>query len=69
MCGSTVDIQSPTAEIRQGKQKKKIEITDQKYNGLPYYTAPNSDFSTEPRPIPTAPPSLAAKFFSQVRFV
>jgi len=26
------------AEIRQGKKrKKKIEITGQKYNGLPYY--------------------------------
>jgi len=36
-----VDIQSPTAEIRRGKkekkEKKKIEITGQKYNGLPYY--------------------------------
>jgi len=33
-----VDIQSPTAEIRQGKKrrKKKIETTGQKYNGLPY---------------------------------
>jgi len=39
MCGSMVDIQSPTAEIRRGKkeEKKKIEITGQKYNGLPYY--------------------------------
>jgi len=25
MCGSTVDIQSSTAEIRRGKKKKKIE--------------------------------------------
>jgi len=38
-----VDIQSPTAEIRREKKKmkeerKKIEITGQKYNGLPYYT-------------------------------
>jgi len=36
-----VDIQSATAEIRRGKKKKeegkKIEITGQKYNGLPYY--------------------------------
>jgi len=35
-----VDIQSPTIEIRQGKkeeERKKIETTDQKYNGLPYY--------------------------------
>jgi len=33
------DIQSPTAEIRQGKkerEKKKEETTGQKYNGLPY---------------------------------
>jgi len=38
MCGSMVDIQSPTAEIRRGKKKKKIEITGQKYtHGLPYY--------------------------------
>jgi len=36
-----VDIQSPTAEIRRGKkeeeEERKIEITGQKYNGLPYY--------------------------------
>jgi len=39
-----VDIQSTAAEIRPGKKrkkeerrKKKIEITGQKYNGLPYY--------------------------------
>jgi len=42
MSGSMADIQSATAEIRQGKKKeerrkKKIEITVQKYNGLPYY--------------------------------
>jgi len=41
MCRSMVDIQSPTAEIMRGKKKKeegkKIEITGQKYNGLPYY--------------------------------
>jgi len=42
MYGSTVDIQSPTAEIRRGKKKKErrkkiVEITGQKYNGLPYY--------------------------------
>jgi len=39
MCQSTVNIQSPTAEIRPGKKKdrkKKIEeATGQKYNGLP----------------------------------
>jgi len=38
-----VDIQSTAAEIMRGKKrkkeerKKKIEITGQKYNGLPYY--------------------------------
>jgi len=36
-----VDIQSAAAEIRRGKKKKeerkKIETTGQKYNGLPYY--------------------------------
>jgi len=40
MWGSMVDIQSTAAEIRRGKKKKKerkIEITGQKYNGLPYY--------------------------------
>jgi len=41
MCGSMVDIQSTAAEIRRGKKKeerrRKIEITGQKYNGLPYY--------------------------------
>jgi len=35
------DIQSPTAEIRQGKKeeerRKKEETTGQKYNGLPCY--------------------------------
>jgi len=41
MCGSVVDIQSPTAEIRRGKKieaerRRKIEITGQKYNGQPY---------------------------------
>jgi len=36
--GSMVDIQSPTAEIRQGKKDRKTdeETTAQKYNGLPY---------------------------------
>jgi len=37
-----VDIQSPTAEIRQGKKKdRKIEeeTTGQKYNGLSKYRA------------------------------
>jgi len=36
-----VDIQSAAAEIRRGKKeerrRRKIEITGQKYNGLPYY--------------------------------
>jgi len=33
-----VDIQSVTAEIRQGKkeEQRKKETTGQKYNGLPY---------------------------------
>jgi len=40
MCGSIVDIQSPTAEIRRGirkkkdeERRKKKETTGQKYNG------------------------------------
>jgi len=43
LCGSMVDIQSPTAEIKRGKKKKeeerkkKKETTGQKYNSLPYY--------------------------------
>jgi len=39
MCGSIVDIQSPTAEIRRGKKdrRRKLETTGKKYNGLPYY--------------------------------
>jgi len=33
-----VDIQPAAAEIRRGKKRRrKIEITGQKYNGLPYY--------------------------------
>jgi len=32
-----VDIQSTAAEIRRGKERRKIEITGQKYNGLPCY--------------------------------
>jgi len=32
MCGSMVDIQSVTTEIRRGKKKKKEETTEQKYN-------------------------------------
>jgi len=31
MCGSTVDIQYPNAEIRQGKKKKEEETTGLKY--------------------------------------
>jgi len=39
MCGSMVDIQSLTAEIRRGKKKEERykETTGQKYNGLPYF--------------------------------
>jgi len=38
MCGSMVDIQSMAAETRRGqKERRQIEITGQKYNGLPYY--------------------------------
>ena len=40
MCESMADIQSAAAEIRRGKKKerkKKVDITGQKYNGLPYY--------------------------------
>jgi len=34
---SMADIQSPTAEIRRGKKRrKKEETTGQKYNGLTY---------------------------------
>jgi len=37
MCGSMVDIQSATAEIRPGKKdRRKKETIGQKYNGLPY---------------------------------
>jgi len=33
MCGSMVDIESPTTKIRRGKEEgRKIEITGQKYN-------------------------------------
>jgi len=38
MYGSMVDIQSMAAEIREeNKEERKIEITGQKHNGLPYY--------------------------------
>jgi len=39
MCGSMVDIQSPTAEIRQGKkeERKKKKPQDENMYGLPYY--------------------------------
>jgi len=39
MCGSMVDIQSTTAEIRRGKKdrKKTEETTGHKCNGLPYF--------------------------------
>ena len=35
MCGSMVDIQSPTAEIRQGKKRKKKKPQDENIYGLP----------------------------------
>jgi len=40
MCGSMVDIHSQTAEISRGtkeEERRKLETTGQKYNGLPYY--------------------------------
>jgi len=38
MCGSMVDIQSVTAEIRRGKNKKTKETTGQKDNLRMCYT-------------------------------
>jgi len=38
MCGSTVDVQSPTAENKRRKQeerRRKIETAAAKYNGKP----------------------------------
>jgi len=35
MCGSMVDTQPATAEIRPGKNERRKETTGQKYNGLP----------------------------------
>jgi len=32
MCGSVVDVQSATAEIRRGKKKEEEETTGQIYN-------------------------------------
>jgi len=37
MCGSMVDIQYPTAEIRLGKKDRKIKPQDENIYGLPYY--------------------------------
>jgi len=40
MCGSMVDIQSPTTEIRRGKKKRKKKnnkCQDENIYGLPYY--------------------------------
>jgi len=34
MCGSTVDIQSPTAEIRRGKKRRKKKPQDENIYGL-----------------------------------
>jgi len=43
-----VDIQSPTAEIKQGKKKKKEEeTTGQKYNGLLFCPIPWGDHNKE----------------------
>jgi len=47
MCGSTVDIQSLTAENMRGKKKKKIETTSAKYNGLPYWAAITKNLTSE----------------------
>jgi len=39
MCGSMVDIESPTAEISRGKKERKKEVTtEQKYNVRICYT-------------------------------
>jgi len=39
MCGSMVDIQSPTAETRRGKKEvRKQKPQDENIYGLPYYT-------------------------------
>jgi len=51
MCGSVVDVQSPTAENRRGKKKKEEEeerkkvTTAAKYNGLPIVTALDITFA------------------------
>jgi len=39
MCGSIVDIQSPTTEIRQGnkKEEERRKKQDENIYGLPYY--------------------------------
>ena len=39
MCGSMVDIQSATAEIRRGKKERKKKTTAVKYNDLTYTEA------------------------------
>jgi len=57
MCGSMVDIQSATAEIRRGKKKKKEEeITGQKYNGLPCYIGWPKSIAPRRRQITTSAP-------------
>jgi len=45
MCESMVGIQSATAEIRRGENRKK-ETTGQKYNGLPYSIGPPININT-----------------------
>jgi len=44
MCGSTVDIQSATAENRREKKKKEEESTGAKYNGLSYWAAMKTSY-------------------------
>jgi len=36
VCGSMVDIQSATAEIRRGRKEEEEETPGQKYDGLSY---------------------------------
>jgi len=57
MCGSMVNIQSPTGEIRRGKkrrkkkEKKKKETTGQKFNGLPYYMGGHKQHRSTPKSV------------------
>jgi len=52
-----VDIQFPTAENRRGKkeERKKEQITGQKYNGLPYSIGrPQKDNATQQNIVQTS---------------